>query len=75
MVHVSLCWEINIKAGFKWYPWVTWRKERKARSLGYLHISGILIEEISPAEDEFIIKNNTQENSFSSQMRADITGL
>lgn len=48
------------------------KKSKILRVLPYLRPQGILIEEISPAEEEFIIKNNTQENSFLSQMRADI---
>lgn len=51
------------------------KKSKILRVLPSLRPQGILIEEISPAEEEFIIKNNTQENSFLSQMRADITRI
>lgn len=51
------------------------KKSEILRVPPYLRPQGILIEEVSPAEDEFIIKNNTQENSFLSTMRADKTRM
>lgn len=68
-VHVSPWREINIKAGSKLLILLGYlekgKKSKILRVLPYLRPQGILIEEISPAEEEFIIKNNTQEKQFS----------
>ena len=69
MGQVSPCQEINIKAGFK--PVISLGNQRKENqdSQGYSHISGrpqgILTEEVSLNEFEFIIKNYSPDRCVS----------